>query len=66
LALGGRQLIVRYNNQIVGGGRGRLDVEEEARGGWSMWGGGVQTFEVMNSNDKNIYIYNTQLPLDGC
>jgi hypothetical protein len=56
LALGGRHLIGRYNNQIVVGGRGRIDVGEEARGGWSVWGGGVQSFEVTNSNnEKNIY-----------
>ena len=30
-----------------------------------MWGGGIQLFEVTNSNDEKIYIYNTPLPLDG-
>jgi hypothetical protein len=30
-----------------------------------MWGEGVQSFEVMNSNDEHIYIYNSPLPLDG-
>ncbi len=56
MAFGGRHLIGRYNNQIVVGGHGRIDVGEEARGGWSVWGGGVQSFEVTNSNDKKIYI----------
>ncbi len=60
MALGGCHLIGRYNNQIVVGGRGRIDVGEEARGGWSMWGGGIQSFEVTKSNDENIYIYNTR------
>ncbi len=30
-----------------------------------MWGGGVQLFEVTNSNDEKKYIYNTPLPLDS-
>jgi hypothetical protein len=30
-----------------------------------VWGGGIQLFEVTNSNDEKIYIYNTPLPLDG-
>ena len=56
LALGGRHLIGRYNNQIGFGDRGRRDVGEEARGGWSVWGGGIKSFEVTNSNnEKNIY-----------
>ncbi len=52
LGLGGRHLIGRYNNQIVVGGRGRIDVGEEVRGGWSVWGGGIQSFEVTNSKDE--------------
>ncbi len=65
MALGGRHLIGRYNNQLVVGGCGRIDVGEEARGGLSVWGGGVQSFEVTNSNNEKIYILNTPLPLDG-
>ncbi len=49
-------MIGRYNNQMVVGGRGRIDVGEEAQGGWSVWGGGIQLFEVMNSNDEKKYI----------
>ncbi len=56
MALGGRHLIGRYNNQIVVGGRGRIDVGEEACGGWSVWGGGIQSFEVTNSKDEKKYI----------
>ena len=56
MALGGHHSIERYNNQIVAGGRGRIDVGEEAHGGWSTWGGGVQSFEVTNSNDEKIYV----------
>ncbi len=56
MALGGCHLIGRYNNQIVVGGCGRIDVGEEAHGGWSVWGGGVQSFEVTNSKDDKNYI----------
>ncbi len=38
LALGGRHLIGRYNNQIGVGDRGRRDVGEEVPPGWSVWG----------------------------
>ncbi len=38
LALDGRHLIGRYNNQIGFGNRGRRDVGEEVPPGWSMWG----------------------------
>ena len=38
LALGGRHLIGRYNNQIGFGDRGRRDVGEEVPPGWSVWG----------------------------
>ena len=55
-SLGGCHLIGRHNNQIVVGGCGRIDVGEKAHGGWSGWGGGVQSFEVTNSNDEKIYI----------
>ncbi len=64
MALGGRHLIGRYNNQIVVNGRGRIDVGEEVHGDWSVWGGSVQLFEVTNSNDEK-KIENTLLPLDG-
>ncbi len=38
LALGGRHLIGRYNNQIGFGNRSRRDVGEEVSPGWSVWG----------------------------
>ncbi len=56
MALGSHHLIGRYNNQIVVGGGGRIDVGEEVRGGWSVWGGSIQLFEMTNSNNENIYI----------
>jgi hypothetical protein len=49
LALGGRCLMIRGNNQLGVGGRVWRDVGEEARGNCSVWGGGIQSFEVTNS-----------------
>jgi hypothetical protein len=49
LALGGRHLMMRDNNQLEVGGCVRRDVGEEAHRSCSMWGGGVQSFEVTNS-----------------
>ncbi len=39
LALGGRHLVVRHNNQLIVGGSDRRDDEEDARLGWSVWRG---------------------------
>jgi hypothetical protein len=52
LALGGRRLMMRDNNQLGVGGRVWRDVGEEARGSCSVWGGGIQLFEVTNSAQK--------------
>ncbi len=38
-SLGGRHLVIRYNNQPIVGGINRRDDEEDARQGWSVWGG---------------------------
>ncbi len=38
-ALGGRHLVVRNNNQPIVGGSDRMDDGEDARPGWSVWGG---------------------------
>ncbi len=56
LALGGRRSMMRDNNQLGVGGRVWRDVGEEARGSCSMWGGGVQSFEVTNSAQKKSII----------
>ncbi len=40
LALGGCGLVVRHNNQPIFGGSDRMDDGEDARPGWSVWGGG--------------------------
>ena len=39
LALGGRRLVVRHNNQPIVGSRDRMDDGEDVRPGWSVWGG---------------------------
>jgi hypothetical protein len=41
LALGGRCLVVRHNNQPIVGDSDRMDDGEVVRPGWSVWGGGV-------------------------
>ncbi len=41
-------------NQLGVGGRGRRDVGEEARGGWNVWEGGIQSLEAINLTGKNI------------
>ncbi len=40
-ALGGRRLVLRHKNQPIVGGSDRRDDGEDARSGWSVWGGGV-------------------------
>ncbi len=46
LALGGRHLIGRHNNQIVIGGHGGRDVEEEAWPAWSAGGDAIASIWV--------------------
>jgi hypothetical protein len=48
--------MMRDNNQLGVGGRVWRDVGEEARGSCSVWGGGVQSFEVTNSAHKKLII----------
>ncbi len=40
LALGGRCLVIRHNNQLIVSGSNRMDDGEDAQPGWSVWGGG--------------------------
>jgi hypothetical protein len=48
--------MMRDNNQLGVGGRVWRDVGEEARGSFSLWGGGIKSFEVTNSaRKKNNY-----------
>jgi hypothetical protein len=54
LALGGCSLSATHNNQLGVGGRVRRDVGEEARWGWNVWEGGIQSLEATNSTRKNI------------
>jgi hypothetical protein len=53
--------MMRDNNQLGVGGRVRRDVGEEVHGRCSMWGGGIQSFEVTNSTQKN-RLYSTLWP----
>jgi hypothetical protein len=39
-ALGGCRLVLRCNNQPIVGGSKKRDDGEDARPGWSVWGGG--------------------------
>jgi hypothetical protein len=48
LALGGRRLVVRNNNQLIVGSSDRMDDGEDARPGWSVWGGCFFYFGVAN------------------
>jgi hypothetical protein len=41
LALGGRRLVIRCNNQLIVGGNNKRDDGEDVLPGWSVWGGGV-------------------------
>jgi hypothetical protein len=59
VALGGRRLSATHNNQLGVGGHGRRDVGEEARGGWNVWEGGVQSLEATNLIQKKYRIKNT-------
>ena len=47
-ALGGRRWVLRHNNQPIVGGSERRDDEEDARPGWSVWGGCFSDFGAAN------------------
>jgi hypothetical protein len=47
-ALGGCCLVVRHNNQPVVGSSNRMDEGEDARPGWSVWGGCFSYFGAAN------------------
>jgi hypothetical protein len=47
-ALGGHHLVVRHNNQPIVGGSDRMDDGEDARLGWSVWGGCLSYFGAAN------------------
>ncbi len=48
--------MMRDNNQLEVGGRVQRDVGKEARGSCSVWGGGIQSFEVTNSAHTKMII----------
>ncbi len=54
-ALGGRRLVLRRNNQPIVGGSDRRDDGEDARLGWSVWGGVFFLFRGGELNDKKSY-----------
>ena len=41
-----------HNNQLGVSGHGRRDVGEEARRGWNVWEGGIQSLETTNLLQK--------------
>ncbi len=55
LAFGGRRLVLRCNNQPIVGSSDRRDDGEDARPGWSVWGGVFFLFRGGELNDKNNY-----------
>jgi hypothetical protein len=55
LALGGRHLVLRCNNQPIVGGSNRRDDGEDARPGRSIWGGVFFLFRGGKLNNKNNY-----------
>ncbi len=48
LALGGHCFVIRHNNQPIVGGSSRMDDGEDARPGWSVWGGCFSYFGAAN------------------
>ncbi len=48
LALGGRRLAIRHNNQQIVGGSYRTDDGEDVRPGWSVWGACFAYFGAAN------------------
>ncbi len=55
LALGGRRLVLKRNNQPIVGGSNRRDDGEDARPGWSVWGGVFFLFWGGQLNNENNY-----------
>ncbi len=47
-ALGGHRWVLRCNNQLIVGGSDRRDDGEDARPGWSVWGGCFSYFGAAN------------------
>ncbi len=54
-ALGGCRLVLRPNNQPTVGSSDRKDDGEDARPGWSVWGGVFFLFQGGKLNDKKSY-----------
>ncbi len=54
-ALGGRRWVVRHNNQPLVSGSNRRDDGEDARPGWSVWGGVFFFFRGGKLNDEKKY-----------
>ncbi len=54
-ALGGRRLVLRRNNQPIVSGSDRRDDGEDARPGWSVWGGEFFLFRGGELYDKKKY-----------
>ncbi len=61
LALGGRRWVIRHNNQPIVSGSDRRDDGEDARPGWSIWGGWFSDFVMANWTTKKI----TKIKFDG-
>ncbi len=55
LALGGRRLVLRCNNQPIVGGSNRRDDGEDARPKWSVWGGMFFLFRGGKLNNEKKY-----------
>ncbi len=47
-AVGCRHLVVKHNNQLIVGGRYRMDDGEDTRLGWSVWRGCFSYFGAAN------------------
>ncbi len=59
-ALGGHRWVVRHNNQPLVGRSNRRDDGEDARPGWSVWGGVFFLFRGGKLNDEKKYKNNIQ------
>jgi hypothetical protein len=62
LALGGQNFEYKHNNQIVIGGRGGRDVEEEVRPVWSVGGDAIALIWVAIRTTKKKPNFNTPWP----
>ncbi len=58
-------MVIRRNNQPIVGGSNRRDDGEDARPGWSVWGGVFFLFQGGKLNDEKITEINTTKALDG-